>query len=75
MAMGDVERIVDGDGHVLEDKEAIKRYLPAAWQGNTTTRTLGVFPHPTTCTTSWRTTRPAPSRTPARRAGCAFSTS
>ena len=45
MAMGDVERIVDGDGHVLEDKEAIKQYLPAAWQGNTTTRTLGVFPH------------------------------
>jgi predicted TIM-barrel fold metal-dependent hydrolase len=45
MATGGIERIVDADGHVLEDKEAIKRYLPAGWQGNTTTRTFGVFPH------------------------------
>jgi uncharacterized protein len=45
MPKGDVERIVDADGHILEDKEAIKRYLPPEWQGNTTTRTLGVFPH------------------------------
>ena len=44
MALDGVERIIDGDGHVLEDTEAIKRYLPAEWQGNTTTRTLGVFP-------------------------------
>ena len=25
MPKGDVERIVDADGHILEDKEAIKR--------------------------------------------------
>jgi predicted TIM-barrel fold metal-dependent hydrolase len=37
-------RIIDGDGHIFEDEEAIKRYLPAAWHANTTTRTMGVFP-------------------------------
>ena len=37
-------RMIDGDGHVLEDIEAIKRYLPEAWGANTTTRTQGVFP-------------------------------
>src|SRR5579883_625219 len=37
-------RMIDGDGHVMEDQEAIKRFLPAAWRDNTTTRTQGVFP-------------------------------
>jgi predicted TIM-barrel fold metal-dependent hydrolase len=45
MAKGVVERIVDADGHVLEDTEAIKTHLPVEWRDNTTTRTLGVFPH------------------------------
>ncbi len=45
MALRGIERIIDADGHVLEDKEAIKKYLPPEWQDNTTTRTLGVFPH------------------------------
>jgi predicted TIM-barrel fold metal-dependent hydrolase len=45
MGIPGIERIVDGDGHVLEDKEAIKKHLPREWQDNTTTRTLGVFPH------------------------------
>jgi predicted TIM-barrel fold metal-dependent hydrolase len=39
-----VPRMIDGDGHIIEDLEAIKRYLPAAWKANTTTRTQGVFP-------------------------------
>jgi uncharacterized protein len=37
-------RMVDGDGHVLEDLEEIKRLLPEAWRANTTTRTQGPFP-------------------------------
>jgi predicted TIM-barrel fold metal-dependent hydrolase len=37
-------RIIDGDGHVLEDIEAIKGYLPEEWRSNTTTRTQGIFP-------------------------------
>lgn len=45
MAIPGIERIVDADGHVLEDKDAIKKHLPREWQNNTTTRTLGVFPH------------------------------
>jgi predicted TIM-barrel fold metal-dependent hydrolase len=36
--------MIDGDGHILEDLEGIKRYLPDAWKQNTTTRTQGVFP-------------------------------
>jgi predicted TIM-barrel fold metal-dependent hydrolase len=39
-----VERLIDADGHVLEDVEAIKTYLPDEWRSNTTTRTQGVFP-------------------------------
>jgi len=45
MGIRGIERIVDGDGHVLEDEAAIKQYLPREWQSNTTTRTFGVFPH------------------------------
>lgn len=37
-------RMIDGDGHVIEDLEDIKRYLPETWKANTTTRTQGVFP-------------------------------
>ena len=37
-------RMIDGDGHVLEDLDDIKRFLPDAWKQNTTTRTQGVFP-------------------------------
>jgi predicted TIM-barrel fold metal-dependent hydrolase len=37
-------RTIDADGHVLEDIEGIKRYLPDEWRSNTTTRTQGVFP-------------------------------
>lgn len=37
-------RIIDGDGHVIEDLDAIAARLPAAWSTNTTTRTQGVFP-------------------------------
>lgn len=44
MGVAGISRIIDGDGHVLEDTEAIKRYLPVEWHGNTTTRVLGVFP-------------------------------
>src|ERR1019366_219687 len=36
--------MIDGDGHVIEDLDDIKRYLPDAWKQNTTTRTQGVFP-------------------------------
>jgi len=42
--MSNIGRMIDGDGHVLEDVEAIKKYLPAEWSSNTTTRTQGVFP-------------------------------
>jgi uncharacterized protein len=44
MAFRGIERMIDGDGHVIEDVEAIKAYLPAEWRDNTTTRTQGVFP-------------------------------
>lgn len=44
MAVPGIERMIDGDGHVIEDIEGIKAYLPAEWQSNTTTRTQGVFP-------------------------------
>ena len=44
MAVHGMERIIDGDGHVIEDIEGIKAYLPGEWQANTTTRTQGVFP-------------------------------
>ncbi|MEQ1912238.1 MAG: amidohydrolase family protein, partial [Vicinamibacterales bacterium] len=36
--------MIDGDGHVLEDMQAIIKYLPVEWKDNTTTRVLGVFP-------------------------------
>jgi predicted TIM-barrel fold metal-dependent hydrolase len=42
--MTGLEQLIDGDGHVIEDIEAIKRYLPDEWRTNTTTRTQGVFP-------------------------------
>jgi len=37
-------RMIDGDGHVLEDLEGVKQRLPEAWKTNTTTRTQGPFP-------------------------------
>jgi uncharacterized protein len=37
-------RMIDGDGHVMEDLEGIKRCLPEAWKANTTSRTQGPFP-------------------------------
>ena len=40
----DGRRIIDGDGHVMEDVAAIRNYLPREWDQNVTTRTLGVFP-------------------------------
>lgn len=44
MAPKGISRIIDGDGHVIEDMQAIIKYLPAEWQNNNTTRILGVFP-------------------------------
>ncbi len=44
MAIANSMRIIDGDGHVLEDLKAIASYLPEEWHNNVTTRTLGVFP-------------------------------
>jgi len=44
MSLPGIERAIDGDGHVIEDVEDIKRFLPAEWKTNTTTRTQGVFP-------------------------------
>jgi uncharacterized protein len=37
-------RMIDGDGHVIEDLDAISARLPEAWMANTTTRTQGPFP-------------------------------
>ena len=37
-------RMIDGDGHVLEDLESLKRYLPEAWKTHNTFRNFGVFP-------------------------------
>ena len=44
MTTPDALRMIDGDGHVIEDLDAIADFLPEAWKANTTTRTQGPFP-------------------------------
>ena len=74
MAVASNMRIIDGDGHVLEDLKAIAGYLPKEWANNVTTRTLGVFRAWTICTMCWRRIRRAPLKTPALTAGRASRT-
>lgn len=36
--------VIDGDGHVIEEGEGIRQFLPPKWRENIATRALGLFP-------------------------------
>ncbi len=44
MATTNLEIILDGDGHILEDNEAILKFLPAAWRDAGAIRAASIWP-------------------------------
>jgi len=45
MARADLKTIIDGDGHVFEDPEELRKFLPYPLNENNPTKSMGLFPH------------------------------
>jgi hypothetical protein len=45
MAASNLEIVIDGDGHIFEDTNGIRRFLPSPLKESVTASVLGIFPH------------------------------